>query len=188
MEYPEVSAEQLKEIKAYALSNEDIQKILEPDTKILSYPEFCEMDSIDEAFDSMGRCIFLFLTESETSGHWLAMIKRKGAIYYFDSYGDRPEAQRKWLTEDRLYALGQSEPCLMNLLKSSGYKVFSNTVDYQKEKKDYNTCGRWTSARLILKDLDDKQFFNLIKSEMKKYNLASPDDWVALFTYSILGK
>jgi hypothetical protein len=188
MEYPEVSAEKLKEIKAYALSNQDIQHILEPDTKILSYPEFCEMDSIDEAFDLLGRCIFLFLTESPTSGHWLAMIKKKGYIIYFDPYGDRPEEQRKWISEEQLYALGESEPCLMNLLKQSGYKVYSNTVDYQKEKKDYNTCGRWCVARLILKDLDDKQFFNLIKQEMKKYNLQSPDDWVSLFTYSLLGK
>jgi hypothetical protein len=188
MELPEVSEEQMAAIKAYALSNEDIQKILNPDTKIITYPQFCEMESIDEAFDSLGRSIFLFLTESPTVGHWIAMLKKGSTIFYFDSYGDRPEAQRKWISEEQLYELGEAEPCLMNLLRQSGYRVYVNTVEYQKEKKDYNTCGRHAVARLILKDLNDKQYYNLVRKAMKEYNLKSPDDFVSLLTYSLLGK
>lgn len=181
--------EQIADIKAYALSNDDINEILDPDTKIFSYPKFCEMSHIDEAFDRLGRCVFLFLTESPTSGHWLCMFKRGGnTIEYFDSYGGKPDSQREWLSEDQLEMLGQEDCCLTNLLRASRYRVYYNTNAYQKDKKDYNTCGRWCVARLICKDMSNLQFYNLVKDQMKERGLKNPDDWVALFTYEMLGK
>ena len=184
-----MSSDELNKIKAYALSNEDINTILNPDTKIFTYPKFCEMESIDDAFDSLGRCIFLFLTENDSTGHWLCMFKTGGnTIYYFDPYGKRPEAQRSWLSEEQLQALGEGEPCLYNLLKQSKYKVYCNSVPYQKNKSETNTCGRWCVARLVCKDMTDKQFFNLVKNEMKEKGIESTDDWVTLFIYNLLGK
>jgi hypothetical protein len=180
--------EQIQKIREYALSNSDINEILEPDTKIIAYPEFAKMSHIDEAFDKLGRCIFLFLTESPTSGHWLTMIKRGNDIEYFDSYGDKPEAQRNWISEIQLEQLGEEEPYLFNLLKESGYRVYYNTVKYQTDRSDTNTCGRWAVARLITKDMDNKQFHNLVKQQMKERGLTKPDDWVAIFTYELLGK
>jgi hypothetical protein len=179
----------IEAIKAYALSNDDINTILDPETKILSYPKFCEVEHIDSVFDRLGRCVFLFLTENETTGHWLCMFKRgKDTIEYFDSYGEKPDAQRKWLSEEQLEDLGEGEPCLTYLLKASGYKVYYNTVQYQKDKQDVNSCGRWCVARLICKDFSNLQFHNLIKQQMKERGLQSPDDWVAVFTAEILGK
>jgi hypothetical protein len=175
--------ETLRKIRQYSLSNDDINAILDPDTKIFSYPKFADMDHIDEAFDPLGRCVFLFLTESPTSGHWVCMFKRGNIIEYFDSYGEKPEAQRSWLTEEQLNELGQGHPYLMDLLKKSGYKVFYNTVQYQKDKADVNTCGRWVVARLVCKDLTNHEFYNLVKKSGH-----TPDDWVALFTAEILGK
>jgi hypothetical protein len=176
--------EQLRKIRAYPLSNDDIQAILEPDTKILTYPDFGRMTSIEEAFDPLGRCIFLFLTESPTSGHWLTMFQRKGGdIEYFDSYGDKPEAQREWLSDEQLEQLGQSQPYLWKLLKASGRRVFYSPVQYQKDRADVNTCGRWAVARLICKDMSNHEFHTLVSKSGYK-----PDDWVALFTYEMLGK
>lgn len=175
--------ETLRTIQAYALTNEDIQAILDPDTKIFSYPKFAEMSHIDEAFDSLGRCIFLFLTESENVGHWLTMFKRNGHIEYFDSYGERPEAQRDWISQEKLEELGEGEPYLWNLLRASGYKVYSNTVPYQSDKKNMNSCGRWAVARLIYKDASNLEFYNIVKKSGMK-----PDEWVSLFTYEMLGK
>ena len=174
----------MEEVKEYSLTNDDIQRILDPDTNIITYPQFHSMNDIDECFDSLGRCIFLFLTTSPTSGHWICMFKRtNNTIEYFDSYGEKPEAQRSWLTKDQLEGLGQSERSLWNLLKKSGYKVFYNTFPYQKNRDDINTCGRWCVARLVCKDMSNLQFFNLVKSSGQ-----APDDWVASFTHDILGK
>ena len=113
------------------------------------------------------------------------MFKRPehAAIEYFDSYGQKPEAQRDWLTEEQLEELGEGFPYLWNLLKKSGYKVYYSTHPYQSDRNDINTCGRWAVARLICKDLSNKEFYNLVMKSGYK-----PDDWVALFTYDILGK
>ena len=179
----------LTDIKAYSLSNDDINEILEPDTRIISYPAFQSMTSIDDAFDSLGRCVFLFLTEGPGIGHWLCMFKRENnTIEYFDSYGEKPEAQRNWISQEQLDDLDESEPYLMNLLRESRCKIFYNTVKYQKKKDDYNSCGRWVVARLICKDMTDKQFYNLIQSQMKEKGIKEMDDWVAIFTYDFLGK
>jgi hypothetical protein len=176
------------EVKAYSLSNDDINAILDPDTKILSYPDFATMENIDQAFDQLGRCVFLFLTQSPTVGHWMCLFKRKGHIEYFDSYGGKPDSQRSWLSKEKLEELDEEEPLLIPLLKRSGYKVFYNTYPYQKDKDDINTCGRWVVARLILKDLDNLQFYNAVRQDMKERGLKSMDDWVAVFTGEILGK
>lgn len=175
--------EKLAQIRAYSLSNKDINDILDPDTKVFAYPKFAEMSSIEEAFDKLGRCVFLFLTESESVGHWLCMFKRNGFIEYFDSYGEKPEAQRSWVTAEKLDELGEGHPYLMDLLKKSRQHVYYNTVKYQKDIADVNTCGRWVVARLICKDMSNKEFFNLATKSGYK-----PDDWVALFTYEMLGK
>ena len=180
--------ERLKEIRAYSLSNTDINDILEPDTKIFSYPEFAKTTNIDQAFDGLGRCVFLFLTESPSVGHWCCMFKRNGYIEYFSSYGDPPEAERSWVTQEQLDALGEDKPYLMNLLQNSRSKVYYSTHQYQKEKKDYNSCGRWCVARLICKDLSNQQFYNLVQREMKANDIKEADTWVCFFTADILGK
>lgn len=179
----------LSEIKEYAISDKDINDLLEPDTKIITYPAFGLMKSIDEAFDVLGRCVFLFLTKSHTSGHWICMFKRNNnTIEYFDSYGEKPEEQRKWLTQDMLEELDQSQPYLLNLLKKSGYKVYYNTYPFQSDRDAINTCGKWCLTRLICKDLSNKEFYNFVVSDMKKHKLKSMDDWVAVWIYEMLGK
>jgi len=178
----------LDEIKAYALSNDDIQAILEPDTKIFSYPKFNQMSHIDEAFDRFGRCIFLFLTLSPTSGHWLCMFKRGNSIHYFDSYGEKPDAQREWLSQEQLDVLDESVPRLTQLLRASGYKIFYSTYQYQSEKNDINSCGRWAVLRIMCKNESDIQFFKMVKEGMRERKITKPDDYVALVTYELLGK
>ena len=56
-------------IKDYPLSDDDIRTILGNDIKIITYPMLGKMRDISEAFDSKGRCIMLYLTHSESSGH-----------------------------------------------------------------------------------------------------------------------
>lgn len=180
--------ESLRQIRSYALSNDDINEILEPDTKVFTYPEFAKMSNINEAFDNLGRCVFLFLTESESMGHWVCMFKRDGHIEYFSSYGDKPEAEREWVNQEQLEKLGQGQPYLLDLLQRSKMPVYVSTYPYQSDRKDISTCGRWCVARLICKELTHKQFYNLVKDEMKRHNIKSMDDFVSMFTYDILGK
>ena len=169
--------------QSYSLSNDDINKILEPDTKIWTYPDFKDMSSIDECWDSKGRCIFLFLTKSEREGHWIAMWKKGDTIHYFDPYGMKPEAGRSWLSHDQLEDLDMGEPYLYNLLKNSGYKVVYNTVPYQSKDGAVATCGRWAVLRLLWKDVSDAEFKRRVKDSGM-----SPDEFVTAITSDVLGK
>ena len=163
--------------KDYALSNDDINKILDPPTHILTYPELADYNSIDDVFDELGRCIILYLTNGPTSGHWTCMWRKGDRINYFDSYGDPPEKPREVVGG----AYNQEEPYLMNLLQNSGCKVYYNTHPYQSDRADVATCGRWCVARLLLKDNSDKRFYEIIKHSGQK-----PDTFVTNLTSDFL--
>ena len=53
----------LKHLKAYSLSDSDIQAILNPDTRIQTYDKLYNITHIDELFDNLGRCIILLVQQ-----------------------------------------------------------------------------------------------------------------------------
>jgi len=178
----------MEEIKAYALSNDDINEIFADPITIIPYPKFAEMESIEEAFDELGRCVYLFQT-SPGLGHWCCMFLRPdGSIECFDSYGERPEDPRKWLGEEELEMLGQGEPYLQNLLKKSGRRVYYNAYPYQKERSDVASCGKHCAVRLICKDFSNLQYYNTIRMLMKEGNFKDPDEAVCALIFNFIGK
>jgi hypothetical protein len=173
----------MKQMKYYALSDADIQKVLDPDTNIFTYPYLENVKHIDEVFDDHGRAMMLFLTKSQNAGHWIALIKRGNTIEFFDPYGTPPDKQQKWMSKRQLEELDQDKPFLTNLFKASGYKITYNKVPYQKDRDDINTCGRHALTRLLLKDLAPEQYKKLLFSSK-----VSPDEFVSLLTADILKK
>jgi len=171
-------------IKSYALSNDDIQQILEPDTKILRYTDLSDFTDIEECFDDLGRCILLYLTENDSTGHWCCMWKTgPRSIFYFDSYGEKPDEPLTWLSSGKRRNLGIEDGRLTELLRASGYKVYYSPVKYQADRGDVNTCGRWCITRLVLKDESPKIFNDIVKKSGM-----SGDNFVSVFTAKMLGK
>ena len=161
----------------YPLSDDDIRRVLGNDIKIMTYPELEDMPSIDDCFDRKGRCILLFLTESETSGHWCCMMKKNGSIYFWDPYGDEPEEQKDGVPKSRLEQLDMEEPYLTRLLRACGKPVYYNSHQYQKDRRGVNTCGRWCIARLLYAPKSEEYFRNVVsKSKLP------PDEFVAGLT------
>jgi hypothetical protein len=173
----------INQLKEYSLSDADIRKMLGNDIKILTYPMLGKMRNINEAFDSKGRCMLLFLTENETTGHWVCMINRPKEIEFFDSYGEAPEEQKDMLSASKLEQLDQKQPYLMKLLRGSGKKVIYNTHQFQQEKSGVNTCGRWCVARLLYAPKSLDYFYNVIKKSGM-----NPDTFVSGLTANALGK
>jgi len=169
-------------IKSYALSNSDIERILGK-TKILTYPELGDLRNWEDAFDEQGRCVLLFLTENEQTGHWVGLIRNDKTIEYFDPYGEAPEGDKKWLSKEKLRQLDEDKPYLTNLLRASGLKVYYNQHQFQQDRGDVNTCGRWVVSRLLLRKKSLKQFYNYVMKGGDK-----PDDIVSALTFKILGK
>ena len=173
----------LGRIKDVPLSDSDIRRVLGKDIKIITYPELASMNSIDECFDNKGRCIMLYLTESETSGHWVCMLRKKDGIEFFDPYGEPPESALRGVSEEDKEAYGEAEPYLTNLLKASGLKVIYNKHRFQKEKANVNTCGRHSVVRcLYAPDTLEKYKAVMDSSGM------SPDDFVSALTAPKVGK
>jgi hypothetical protein len=173
---------EIKEIKEYALGDDDIETILGK-TFIFSYPYLDDVNHIDDVFDKNGRSIMLFLTEDENTGHWISMHKNKEGIHYFDPYGIAPEGEKKWLTNQELEKLDQAHPRLIQLFRESKYPIYYNNYEFQVDKKGINTCGRHCVVRLLFKNLSLEQYKKLIdKSGL------SPDDFVIKITYDILKK
>lgn len=170
-------------IKEHPLSDSDIRKILGKGIKIITYPMLGEMSDIRQAFDSQGRCILLYLTNSETSGHWVCMLLKGNTVEFFDPYGEAPETALKSVPMEEREAYGEDEPLLTNLMKQSKVKVIYNTYPFQKDKEDVNTCGRHSVVRCLYAPYSLQKY----KTIMDKSGM-TPDDFVSALTGSKLGK
>jgi len=173
----------LGRIKSYPLSDADIRKILGRDIKIITYPDLGKMSSIDEAFDAKGRSIMLYLTENDTTGHWVCMLNKGDRIEFFDPYGEAPEQALESVPEENREALGEDEPLLTRLFKASGKKIYYNTYPFQKEKKDVNTCGRHSVVRCLYAPYSLEKYKKVMDSSGM-----TPDNFVSALTAEKLGK
>lgn len=173
----------LGKVKSYPLSDSDIRKILGRDIKIITYPELGNMSSINQAFDRKGRCIMLYLTENETTGHWVCMLNKGDTIEFFDPYGEAPEKALETVDEGTKEALGEDEPLLTRLLRASGKKVYYNTYPFQRDKQDVNTCGRHSVVRCLYAPYSLEKYKKVMDSSGM-----SPDNFVSALTGEKLGK
>lgn len=174
----------ISEVKQYALSDNDIRKILGNDIRIWNYPQLKDLDTADELFDSKGRAILLFPNISPTAGHWTCLINRPNKIEFFDSYGDAPDTeQRDGLSRSRLEQLDIEKPDLTRLLRASGKPVFYNTYPFQKEAGNVATCGRHATVRLLYAPYSLDKY----KKVIDLANM-SPDDFVSGLTFDKLQK
>jgi len=172
-----------EEVRDYPLSDADIRKLLGGNVSLMTYPDLAKKRSLQECFDSKGRCIILFLTEDDHTGHWCCMLRTKRGVEFFDPYGDKPEEQLDDIPQDRLEQMNESQPYLTELMRKSGLPIYYNTHAFQKERGDINTCGRHCVARLLYGNKSLSQY----KAIIDKTGL-SPDDFVAGLTFMKLKK
>ena len=100
-----------------ALSDEDIQRILGGDAKIIKYAELGVLYDIDQLLtNDKDYCIILY-EGSPYRGHWTALLKYNGLYEHFDSYGVKPDTELKWISAKRNRMLNQDEPYLTQLLE-----------------------------------------------------------------------
>ena len=173
----------LQEAEAYPLGDDDINKILEPDTHIFTYPYLKQVKDIDEIFDPYGRAMMLYLTENKNTGHWVCLIRRPDEIEFFDPYGEPVDKQLTWVGKGKRTQLEQDRPLLSKLLREKGVDVVCNKTKFQLVDDDVATCGRHCVIRLLFKDLPLPKY-----AEMIKKSGMTPDEFVTRKTYDLLGK
>ena len=111
-----------------ALSDEDIQRILGGDAKIIKYSELGALYDIDQLLPGdKDSCIILY-EDSPNRGHWTALVKYNGLYEHFDSYGVKPDNQLKWISAKRNRMLNQEEPYLTQLLEKEEERHIYNNI------------------------------------------------------------
>ena len=162
-----------KTAEDHDLTSADIMKITNNKCKIISYHELVSVNSIDDLLTNNGACIVLYETR-QNFGHWTALIRQSpNTLEFFDSYGFQ-------LDQELNYAKYDNTPFLSNLVKKSNYNnIIQNKHRLQQFAKDVNTCGRWTSLRIVMKNLSIDDFVRLFTTN----NSYNADFWATSLTY-----
>lgn len=177
-----MNSKQLLKLEDISLSSVIIKKLL-PKIQIIEYSQLGNMSSIDEAFDSQGRCMLFFATQSQNVGHWECLRKIGNSIFFFDSYGLDVDMCKGYVKNNLLIQLKEYPDYLSNLLRNSGYNVFHNSVKYQEMVGDISTCGRHCINRLMNKDLTAQQYLQLMNNLKRKYNVKTYDEAVTAYQF-----
>ena len=162
----------IEDSESVDLTGEDIMKICNGKVKVISYHQLADVKSIEDLLSPHGAVVLLYETK-QNFGHYTALFYDKNNdVEFFDSYGLKPDEELKYATYD-------NTPYLTNLLEKYKKKVLHNPVRLQQFIKDVNTCGRWTSLRIRMKDLTFSEFQKYFEN-LQFYN---PDFYVSALTF-----
>lgn len=151
-------------LKTVPLSNTDIINACDGKTKIVLYSDLYKYKSIDALLKPYD-CVVLLYETKPRYGHWVCLLKYGNTVEFFDSYGYFIDEQLKFINNDFKKQNHEDKPYLSMLLLQSPYKLISNNYNFQKKNKDVASCGRHVCLRLILRDLNLKQYTDLFKND-----------------------
>lgn len=158
-------------------SDADIERNLGKDC-IIKYSDLADYNNINDLLPN-DKSFKVILVESKCNqGHWVALMRYKDVIEYFNPYGTLPEYDFKFIPSHIKYLLGQGGNLLTKLLKTKNpnQKIYYNKKKLQKINDSVNTCGRWSVCRILAMlcgyELDDF----IEKCEEKKGETGKPFD------------
>jgi len=170
---------------AHMVSDDDYnQYFTDAPEKLLKYSQLENINDINELLPEE-RDYRIILTENkQNSGHWCCITRINDVYTWFDSYGEKPDGELKYISAIMNKVLGQDKKHLSRILKTirEPNKIFYNETKYQKLRDGINTCGRWCICFLLLHHIgyDLEEFKNFIELNCKKYNLP-PDILICEF-------
>ena len=147
-----------------AFTNEDMTKFTK--CNLLLYEDLASYGDIDDVLGPE-KCAIILYQIRQNYGHWVIISKNDdNQIEFFDSYGGKPDSQLK-------YAKYNKEPYLTMLLLRSGYEIIYNPYKLQSKGFNMNTCGRWCTLRLHMKNIPVCKFAEMFMNQSFK------PDWYA---------
>jgi len=171
-----INTQKLQELKSIALSDKDVMQLVEGRAKVILYSELHKYKTLDELLEPYG-AIFLLYELKKDYGHWCAVFKQdENTIEFFDSYGNYLDNQLKWIPKNFRKISDQWYPHLTALFYNSPYKNLTyNEYPFQHKGNQISTCGRWSSLRLVMRNLPLNIFADVFKH-------ANSDDIVTYLT------
>jgi hypothetical protein len=148
------------------LSNIDIiEKLKKHDVNInfIPYKDLKHLNNLDQIIP----CILLYQLHYPV-GHWVAIFENKEGINYFDPLGYVPDKLLKTSFQhpEGREVMNADFTYLNQLLLEYLEDHDLNNIVYNEVKlqpSGTNTCGYWTSARLMFKDLTNDEFNSYFK-------------------------
>ena len=128
---------------ATMFSDKDFERFFsDAASNIIKYSDLDELKHINDLLPVDGYKIIL-IESTKNSGHWVCLIRIKGNLIFFDSYGIYPDDELNFVSRMTNKLLGNKYNVIRGLMKSSGLKTQYSKTKYQKERTNINTCGRW---------------------------------------------
>jgi hypothetical protein len=143
-----------------------------PGSVFMRYPDLAHFHSIDDVLSqSPIQVVFLlYLIQTSNSGHYCSVFRRNdGIIEFFDPYGFAADSELSFITAIKRRELHEDTPLLLRLLVAGQQteKWTWNSFDLQSHDPAVQDCGRWNIWRTTRRDLDDKEFHELVRREAK---------------------
>ena len=172
----------LDKIKSYSFSDKDMMLLTNNEANIVAYPQIEKYKTLDELLGKHRACIILYL-QSRDYGHWCCIFERldeKGLINFYDPLGYFPDDELNFNSDRTNSSLGQLLPYLSILMIKSRnkYKYTYNNLKLQSSDKNNNICGRVVGLRLNFREINDKDFYDLLAFN-KCY---TKDQWIIFLT------
>jgi hypothetical protein len=133
---------------AHMMSNDDLLVYL-PDVKenLITYKELKKFKTMEQLLEKPNFDYKILLIETQRNqGHWVCLAKKDDTVYWFDSYGQDPHENINMVSSCVRRMLGQENDEIKRLYKSAreeGFRVEENDFQFQADKPNINTCGRW---------------------------------------------
>lgn len=140
---------------SYMVSNFDIMKktrYSNTSVKIIVYSQLEQISDLLQLLPKPLSSCFILIRTSDNSGHWTCICRNYNNIYYFDSYGVKPDGELKNINNDERLILDESKPLLSILVRQlpKAIKFKYNNIQFQSYFKEnnypVNTCGKWTTV------------------------------------------
>jgi hypothetical protein len=145
-----------------SLSAQNILDLLDNRCNLVQYSDIHKLTSIDELLGQHRKCVLLYHTAANY-GHWVCVWEYNNTIFFFDSYGSKPDTQLKFLAHDLKDELNSNHNFLIRLLYNSGKNVEFNQHQFQKRTHDVTTCGRWVVNRLRFPEISIDEYYKIFK-------------------------
>ena len=158
------------------MSGEDIIIEMNGKVDVYSYFQILDFKNIDELLGKYKKVVLLYHTSSNY-GHWCCLYENNKQIYFFDSYGLKPDAELNFIPHNLRNDLNQHHKYLTLLLYNSKKIINYNQYQLQKVSPNIQTCGRWCCLRLQYPEISVNEFKNIFDKTSK---LISNDHLVTL--------
>ena len=149
-----------------SLSSSEILSLLDNKCNLVQYSDLHKINSIEQLLGPHRKCVLLYQT-SHSYGHWCCVWEHDHSIFFFDSYGSKPDSQLNFVPPDLKDELNSNHNYLIRLMYNSGMDVEFNQFQFQSRDPDVATCGRWCVNRLRFPEISIDEYHNIFKQSSK---------------------